>query len=170
MPRQATAQKRKRQQRDALFKEQAEERKKIEDSHAAAAAKSEPAPENEDSTAKQPGQAAGRRRMDRMPIPNVLPAEFLTDESSDEEEEEEVGALIDSRPKGRKISTIERQLSRQDRATRDRVVGSSVYRVTKQQDGRMAPKVKKYARGMKEALLKRNRAPVKSGKGFFAKK
>ncbi|KAF7548136.1 hypothetical protein G7046_g8781 [Stylonectria norvegica] len=164
---QAIAQKRKRQQRDALFKQQADERKKA-DAETKAAADALLAQEEAASGFRQ-GEGNGRkRRTDKVEIPNLLPAEFLTDSSSDDEDEDE-DISAPARPKKRKISTIESTLSRQDRGPRDTRVGSTVYRVAKKVDERLAPKLRKHARSSKELLLKRNRSSVTTRSGFFVK-
>lgn len=73
-------------------------------------------------------------------------------------------------PKRRKVATVERKLTRLDRAPRDERVGSTVYRVAKKTDERLAPKSKKQTKNIKTLLLKRNRAPaVKPRSGFFKK-
>lgn len=124
--------------------------------------------ENEDTQLDMSGR---RRRVGKIQVPNLLPAEFLTDSSSENDDEDEDDQETSAaRPKKRKIATVERSLSRQDRGPRDERVGSTVYRVTKQVDERMAPKLRKHAKSSKELLLKRNRPAIKSGSGFFVRK
>lgn len=160
--RQAATQKRKRQERDALFKQQAQERKKAE-------------ADDESALTKSAGPAAGdahapvngRKRMDRMQIPNLLPAEFLTDSSSESEDGDDDAAMSTSRPKRRKVATVERQLTRLDRGPKDERVGSTLYRVAKKTDDRLAPKSKKYAKSTRAGLQSRNRTATASRGGFF---
>lgn len=102
--------------------------------------------------------------MNKTHVPNILPAEFLTDSSS-EDEDEDTGST--KRPNNRGLSSIDRKLSRQDRAPRDARVGSTVYRVAKKSDERLAPRAKKYGQSSRDMLLKRNRSVATSGSGFF---
>lgn len=121
-----------------------------------------------DNAASEP--QIGRKRLDRVPIPNVLPAEFLTDSSSEDEDDEDENSVAGpSRPKRRKVAAVEKSLARQDRGPRDERVGSTIYRVAKETDDRLAPKSKQYAKGRKDMLLKRNRTAVKPRAGFFKK-
>lgn len=155
-PRKVAAQKRKRQERDTLLKTQAEERKKIQPQ----------AQEEEQEEAPKP-KPTGRVRHEKIQLPSILPAEFLTDSSS-EDEDDSASVTHQSKPKRRKVSSIEKGLSRQERGPRDLTVGSTVYRVAKKVDERMAPKMKKQAKNRKDALLQRGRVPVKSRtSGFF---
>ncbi len=164
--RQATAQKRKRQERDALLKKQAEERKKMEEE-----ARSSPASEQESKSlvAARPPKAA-RKRGGQVDIPDTLPAEFLTDSSGDSGSEADDATARRSKPKRRKVAAVERSLTRLDKGPRDATIGSTVYQVAKKTDGRMAPKVKQYSKSTKELLLKRQRAPAKPRGGFLAKR
>lgn len=115
----------------------------------------------------------GRKRAERTAIPDVLPAEFLADSSSEEDEEDasrDQGDASGSTRRGRSIPSIEKRLARQGRGPRDEAIGSTVYRVSRDVDARLAPKVRKYARSSKHALLKRGREPVKGpGSSFFRK-
>lgn len=162
-------QKRKRQEKDAFFKQQAKERKKTEPILPPAPATTQ---EQDGDVAAAPrfsGLTSGRRRQERFAIPDILPAEFLTDSSSEEEEEVEPenASSLSQRAKKRKVSGVERRLSRLDRPARDERIGSTLYRVAKKTDERMAPKLKKYSRGTREALMKRHRSVVKPRGGFF---
>lgn len=103
--------------------------------------------------------------MDRLSVPDVLPLEFLTDDSSEEEQEET--RVAGARPRNRTVSSLEKQLGRQKRERQDCVVGSTVYRVTKTGDERLAPRVSKFATRKRDALLKRQRPAVKPKRGFF---
>lgn len=103
-------------------------------------------------------------------MPSLLPAEFLTDSSSEDEAEDDRLSTA-GRSKKRKITTIERSLARESRGPRDARVGSTVYRVAKKVDERMAPKLAKHTKSSKDLLLKRNRAAVKPQRsGFLVKK
>lgn len=76
---------------------------------------------------------------------------------------------LEGRPRKRRVATVERSLARQDRGPKDERVGSTVYRVAKKTDERMAPKLKKHAKSSKDLLLKRNRGATKQRSGFFVK-
>ncbi|KAG6065766.1 hypothetical protein E4U32_006948 [Claviceps aff. humidiphila group G2b] len=153
---QAAASKEKRQQRDALFKKQALERKAA-------------AHDDEKSAPAPAPTAAGRKRAERTQIPNVLPAEFLEDSSSDSDGDASRSSDVDApRRRARTVPSVERRLARQAKGPRDEVIGTTVYRVSKDVDARMAPKVKKSAQSAKDALLRRGRQPVQGkGPGFF---
>lgn len=154
---QAAAQKRKRRERDTLFKQQAEERKKLEDE--AKAAEGEPA---------EPAESAVQKRQPAK-TPNLLPAEFLTDSSSEDEGADDDDQAV-ARPRKRRVTAVERTLARQNRGPKDETIGSTVYRVAKKVDERMAPKLRKHARSSKELMLKRNRSAAKpSRSGFLVK-
>ncbi|KAL7789308.1 hypothetical protein V8C43DRAFT_104438 [Trichoderma afarasin] len=158
---QAASLKRKRQQRDELLKKQAEERKKAEE-----VAKLQ----NDQPEARQTkSDARARKRTEKSQIPTVLPAEFLTDSSSEDEADD--ATEVAAGPKRRKVAGVEKRLTRLDAGPKDEVVKSTVYRVAKKTDERMAPKLKKHTKSSKELLLKRNRpAAAKSGTGFFKRK
>ncbi|KAL6809169.1 hypothetical protein GGI42DRAFT_317291 [Trichoderma sp. SZMC 28013] len=157
---QAASLKRKRQQRDELLKKQAEERKKAEEAK----------PQNDQPEARQTESGArARKRAEKSQIPTVLPAEFLTDSSSEDEDDD--AAEVAAGPKRRKVAGVEKRLTRLDAGPKDEVVKSTVYRVAKKTDERLAPKLKKHTKSSKELLLKRNRpASAKSGTGFFKRK
>lgn len=143
--------KRKRQERDILFKQQAKKRK---------SASNQPETEGEPVT-------TGRRRTEKLKLPSVLPAEFLADSSSESEDEDDEAALrsrVVNRPK---------KTNFEDRTPRDQVIGSTVYRVvTKQVDRKLAPKMHKDTCNVKEDMLRRKRAAVAPNKreGFFIRK
>ena len=151
--------KRKRQERDNLFKQQAKKRKRVAD---------QPETEGEAAT-------AGRRRAEKLKLPNVLPAEYLTDSSSESEDETALRRMTKKSEKPRKINFEDaaRSPDKGQRAPRDQVVGSTVYRVVADRaDRNLAPKMHKDTRNMREALLKRTRAAVTPNKrkGFFVRK
>lgn len=156
---QAATQKRKRQLRDELLKKQAEERKKADEAKEEASAIKQQNKKSESSS--------GRKRVQKSDIPAVLPAEFLEDSSSEDEDEDAADAA--SGPKRRKVSGVEKRLTRLDAGPKDEVVNSTVYRVAKKTDERMAPKLKKHTKSSKDLLLKRNRPAAKSGTGFSRK-
>ncbi|KAG5984780.1 hypothetical protein E4U55_003292 [Claviceps digitariae] len=149
---QAAATKKKRQQRDALFKKQALERKDTK-------------PTDEGSLPT----GAGRNRADRIHIPHVLPAEFLADSSSEDEGDASPrSSEVVAARRARTVSSVERRLTKQGKGPRDEVVGTTVYRVTKDVDVSMAPQAKKLSQISKHALLQRGRQPVKAkSSGFF---
>lgn len=102
-------------------------------------------------------------------MPNLLPEEFL---ESDEDEDEDMADADDdeeddAHTSRRKTATVHRQLTRLERPARDERVGSTVYRVAKRTDGRLAPKAKRYAQSGKNVLLRRNRTAVKPRAGFL---
>lgn len=113
---------------------------------------------------------AGRRRAQKFNLPTVLPAEFLTDSSSEDEEVDESALRVIKKPK--KINFEE------PKKPRDQVVGSTRYRVLAEQgDQKLAPKIQKNARSSKEVLLKRRRgramvagAGAGGKKGFFVRR
>lgn len=162
-------QKRKRQERDALFKQQAAERKKVEEvAQATSTQAAQDSNSDYASNMRQSDHSGRRRRADKIRLPDSLPAEFLTDSSS-EDEDEDLGARS-IRPKKRKLSSIDNKLSRQDRGPRDARVGSTVYRVAKRTDERLAPKAKKQGLATKSSLLTRSRSAAKPRGTFFTKK
>ncbi|KAM0514325.1 hypothetical protein ACHAPE_006906 [Trichoderma viride] len=156
---QAATQKRKRQLRNELLKKQAEERKKADEAKEEASVTK--------SQSKKSEASSGRKRVQKSDIPAVLPAEFLEDSSSEDEDEDAADAA--SGPKRRKVSGVEKRLTRLDAGPKDEVVNSTVYRVAKKTDERMTPKLKKHAKSSKDLLLKRNRPAAKSGTGFIKK-
>ncbi|RFU72556.1 hypothetical protein TARUN_9699 [Trichoderma arundinaceum] len=163
---QAATQKRKRQQRDELLRKQAEERKKADET---AEDSSVVKPQPEKSEARQTdSSSSGRKRAEKSNRRTFLPAEFLTDSSSEDEAEDATGSA--AAPKRRKVSGVEKRLTRLDAGPKDEVVKSTVYRVAKKTDERLAPKAKKYSKASKDLLLKRNRPAVKSGSGFLTRK
>jgi hypothetical protein len=109
-----------------------------------------------------------RRRPERE-IPTVLPAEFLTDEESEDEDEDGKQRQGPNGPRRRNVAGIEKRLAREQRGPRDEVIGSTVYRVSRKVDERLAPKAKKHSKSSRELLLSRGRAPVSGRAGFFKK-
>jgi U3 small nucleolar RNA-associated protein 16 len=105
-----------------------------------------------------------------MKLPDVLPAEFLTDSESDDEDEQ---ALRVVRPKKINFETAVQMQKTEGRAPRDQVVGATVYRVMADQgDKSLAPRMHKNSAHAKRELLRRHRnavVPVKT-KGFFKRK
>lgn len=164
--RQAATQKRKRQERDALFKQQAGDRKKVEEEEKKALTTAAKADESDGDAEIAPGQPTIGRRRNRLQIPSTLPVEFLTDSSS-EDEDEEMSEAAYSQPKKRRVADVEKRLTRLDRGPLDETVGSTVYRVASVTDQRLAPKSMKYSQRGKDVLLRRNRTTVKPRAGFF---
>ncbi|KAK2003663.1 hypothetical protein LX36DRAFT_650872 [Colletotrichum falcatum] len=155
---QQAAQKRKRQERNARLQEQAAARKAQED-----AAPAEESDEEEADAAPAP-ETTGRRRLNKRELPAELPAEYLESDSEDEGGDGETGR----KPrKARRLHTAEAQLARERRGPKDEVVGSTLFRVAKKEDERLAPKAQKHSINAKKALLARGRAPVKARRGFL---
>lgn len=98
----------------------------------------------------------------------MLPPEFL--ESDDEDNETEAHDIAEvTQNKRIKFNTVEKRLSREGKAPRDEQVAGTVYRVvTDKTDKKLAPKMRKETRNLKEQLLSRNRAPQKR-RGFLVK-
>lgn len=104
--------------------------------------------------------------MEGRRAPNLLPAEFLTDSSSEDEDDDDQGKLS-ARSKRRKVAGVEKQLTRASRGPRDEVVGSTLYRVAKKTDDRLAPKSSRHTQSSKDLLRRRNRTAVAARGGFF---
>ena len=164
--RQTAAKRRKRQERDALFKKQAEARKRTSELAAQ---------DGRSGSVDDLDQAAGEgsrpevQRKRKLEIPDVLPLELL--ESDDEDDEETGQAELATARQAKKVrfDNGERRSSRGDRPPRDRRVGSTVYRVmTDKTDGKLAPKAGKQSKNRREVMLVRKRAPKRRG-GFFVK-
>ncbi|KAI1781427.1 hypothetical protein F4818DRAFT_37725 [Hypoxylon cercidicola] len=174
---QAASLKRKRQEKDSLYKLQAERRKRVRgvqvhqtQPSAAERASSSAAEEHKHNVAEvETAVTFGRRqRAEKLNLPAVLPAEFLTDSSSDEDEDD-AAALKKLVKKPKKINFEDGG----GKTPRDMTVGSTRYRVlAKQADEALAPRAHRSARVSKESLLKRRRAAVAPGvkKGFFVKR
>ncbi|KAI0901800.1 hypothetical protein F4806DRAFT_444614 [Annulohypoxylon nitens] len=171
---QAASLKRKRQEKDSLYKQQAERRKRSRPTVEVHQGKTkstgkERAPREDNGVAEvETAVTAGRRRAQKFNLPTVLPAEFLTDSSSEDEEVDESALRVIKKPK--KINFEE------PKKPRDQVVGSTRYRVLAEQgDQKLAPKIQKNARSSKEVLLKRRRgramvAGAGGKKGFFVRR
>ncbi|KAI1268592.1 hypothetical protein F5Y18DRAFT_235607 [Xylariaceae sp. FL1019] len=166
--------KRKRQERNDLFKQQAEQRKRARDTKPSASkmddiSQDEKEPEEE----HEQGPDVTKRRRIGGKLPDMLPAELLTDSSEDEEED---GALIKKvvkKPQKKTFETATQALSLEGKRPRDQVVGSTRYRVlAEQSDQRLAPKANKQSLRAKQDLLRRNRqgVTVNKKKGFFVKR
>ncbi|KAK1961127.1 hypothetical protein LY78DRAFT_645371 [Colletotrichum sublineola] len=158
---QQAAQKRKRQERNARLQEQAAARKAQED---AAQAAEESIEEEEEADAAPALETTGRLRLNKLGLPSELPAEYL---ESDSEDESGAGESERKPRKARKLHTAEAQIARESRGPKDEVVGSTLFRVVKKEDERLAPKAQKYSINAKKALLARGRAPVKARRGFL---
>ncbi|ROW12731.1 hypothetical protein VMCG_00479 [Cytospora schulzeri] len=177
-------QKRKRQDRDARFKEQAEGRRKQAEKQAEKAA-GEDADEAklglEQSREHIPKLAAAptRKRLDKYSLPAVLPDDFLEaaslDGSDDEDDGSEGGSDAEERRRRRnrkaRFNTVARQVAKaESRRPQDQRVGSTVYRVMKKQgDVRLAPKLGRQSRNLKDAMMGRGRPAAKKA-GFLAKR
>ncbi|KAI0851639.1 hypothetical protein F5Y00DRAFT_274560 [Daldinia vernicosa] len=188
--------KRKRQERDNLFKQQAERRKRSRAEvqvHRSKRLRKDPA-SNNDSDSEDDGilpdvetavTTTGRRRAQKLAVPTHLPAEFLADSSEDEDgdeadDDDNNGQVLKKRKKTSGPQPTKITFDDQPERPRDRVVGSTKYRVlTEDSDARLAPRARRDARVSKESLLKRRRVGVVAGtgtakgmgkKGFFVKR
>ncbi|KAG4221877.1 hypothetical protein PC116_g29647, partial [Phytophthora cactorum] len=126
-------------------------------------------------------------RTQKHALPTHLPAEFLTDSSSedeDDDDDDDEGENGQALKKRKKLSDDKKKkkptkitFDDQPKKPRDRVLGSTKYRVLAEQgDARLAPRARRDARASKENLLKRRRVGVApptakaTGKGFFVKR
>jgi hypothetical protein len=149
----AATQKRRRQERDALFKQQATSRKSKPTSAEIA---------RSDSESDSP-------KLIKTKVPILLPEEFLTDESEPGSDAESFGHL-DGPPKRRRVANVERTLTRLDHGPADERVGSTMFSVAKKEtNSRLPPKMNKNAKHRKDALLKRKRVAVQPKGKFFKK-
>ncbi|KAI0597715.1 hypothetical protein F4775DRAFT_559346 [Biscogniauxia sp. FL1348] len=181
----AASLKRKRQERDNLFKQQAEKRKhtRIEghgrqqsSKSPGAAGPDQDGTETADAEAEKP--TAGRRRAEKHKLPDVLPAEFLTDSSSESEDDMALQRAPAKKPKKITFDAAAQVLGNDDseagrRPPRDQIVGTTRFRVLAEQgDEKLAPRAHKNARLVKEGLLKRRRTAVvpNKKKGFFIRR
>ncbi|KAI5862312.1 hypothetical protein GGS23DRAFT_571765 [Durotheca rogersii] len=169
--------KRKRRERDSLYKKQAEQRKRTRVTVEVHQAKPGSAPPGEADQEGRRGEIAefekgvtgGRRRVEKFNLPTVLPAEFLTDSSSDDEALERVA----KKPKKITFEDAAEALGsgESSKKLRDEVVGSTRYRVLAQEgDSNLAPPSRRGAKRPKENLLKRTRVGVTQNKGFLVKR
>ncbi|KAK5631859.1 hypothetical protein RRF57_007573 [Xylaria bambusicola] len=170
----AATTKRKRQARDNLLKQQAEKRKRTKPS--ASNKKDLSGDEDEDEDNKEDEEEEKRNKSSKrqrrtQKLPDILPAEFLTDSSEDED-----GTALKKmvkRPRKINFETAMQVLDAEGKRPRDEIVGSTRYRVLAQQgDPRLAPKADHNSLKAKEALLRRGRTGVAVNKrrGFFVKR
>ncbi|KAK3938499.1 hypothetical protein QBC46DRAFT_451126 [Diplogelasinospora grovesii] len=151
---QAAAQKRKRQERDAFFKEQAKDRDRRRTNPKAPAAEQS----DEEASAEDGAEESGQKR--KREIPKLLPLELL---DSDDDEEDDGSYEPDSAASKKKI-----KFNREGPAIKDARQGSTVFRVMRNKgNGKLAPKLSKQSRNLKELLLTRDRAPQQPRRGFF---
>ncbi|KAK0623126.1 hypothetical protein B0T14DRAFT_515367 [Immersiella caudata] len=155
---QAAAQKRKRQERDAFLKQQAGKKK-------SGQAPVLPSGEDEDEGLRSRNPAPLFPEKRKREVPKLLPLELL--ESDDEDEANHSDFSVGKRaPKRKKVAG---GWIPGPKAPRDQKVGSTVFRVVESRgDKKLAPKAKKAAVNMREVLLKRAKAP-RAKKGFFVK-
>lgn len=153
--------KRKRQERDTFLRQQAAERKRT---------RKKPIGQDDEDDEDTPGveEPALETEKREREVPKLLPLELL--ESDDEDD---VPLQTDSDANGqhkrRKLGAAEQALLREPKLLKDKRLGSAAYRVVKRAgDARLAPRVKKQAVNMKEALLRRDRIAQPRG-GFFVK-
>ncbi|KAK6075435.1 U3 snoRNA associated [Seiridium cupressi] len=172
---QAATLKRKRQERDNIFREQAQKRKRAEKPKATTTKQShggvEGSIDEEISIAEADRNTTGRKRTGKFNLPSVLPAEFLTD--SEDESEDERDLRVARKPKRIKFDDAVQTLSKEGRAPKDEIVGSTAYRVmVDQSDQKLAPRANHNSKSVKEMLMRRRRvgsAPTKA-KGFFKRR
>ncbi|KAI0883440.1 uncharacterized protein GGS22DRAFT_190098 [Annulohypoxylon maeteangense] len=167
---QAASLKRKRQEKDSLYKQQAERRKRsratveVHQRKAKSSGKERGSSEDNGVAEVETAVTAGRRRAQKFNLPTVLPAEFLTDSSSEDEDFDESALRAIKKPKKINFET-------ENKRPKDQIVGSTRYRVLAEQgDQKLAPRIQKNARDSKESLLKRKRAGMVAGAGAGAKK
>ncbi|KAK0711494.1 hypothetical protein B0H67DRAFT_492178 [Lasiosphaeris hirsuta] len=156
---QAANQKRKRQDRDAFFKQQAKEKKSTQK---LARAESE---DEADAPAREQEPLFPEKR--KKEIPKLLSLEFL--ESDDEDEDAQNESAADGKAKKRRVAATGQNWIADTKPARDQRVGSTVFRIVENRgDGNLAPKVKQQSVNMKQILLRRNRTPQVK-RGFFVK-
>lgn len=180
LSRQASSLKRKRQEKDSLYKQQAERRKRargtveVHQTKQPTDGEQVDSDDDDDAGAAEVEKAvtAGRRRAQKkFNLPAVLPAEFLTDSSSEDEADETALKKRRVAKKPTKITFGEN--SESSNRKRDLVSGATRYRIVEAQGAQaLAPRAHKSARVSKESLLRRKRSGVATGqkKGFFVKK
>jgi U3 small nucleolar RNA-associated protein 16 len=161
--RQEAATRKKRRDRDALLRSQAEaasHKRKLTDPQTSGNSTKDDTPQpskTSESTATLTKDSilSTKTRVDRTQLPEFLPAEFL-----EEDEDVDMDDIIPSRslqvkPKKIKFSDIV------EKKPKDRTVGSTTFRVAENGENRhLAPKAAKNARSTKEAWL-----AGRSGKG-----
>ncbi|KAI0476969.1 hypothetical protein F4859DRAFT_69628 [Xylaria cf. heliscus] len=165
----AASTKRKRQARDNLLKQQAEKRKRTKPN---TSGKEEDSSEDEKEDKEEEQNITSKRQRRTHKLPDMLPAEFLTDSSEDEDDKTALKKMI-KRPQKITFETAMQVLGAEGKGPRDEVVGSTRYRVLAEQgDPRLAPKANKNSRRVKEDLLRRGRDQVTLNKkrGFFVKR
>ncbi|KAI2613287.1 hypothetical protein GGR54DRAFT_616054 [Hypoxylon sp. NC1633] len=184
---QAASLKRKRQEKDSLYKQQAQRRKRARGTVEVHQSKHTALPQERSSSSGaedrevvevETAVTTGRRRAQKVTLPAVLPAEFLTDSSSedgndgsDDEEAARKKQVVEKPTKIRFDALGEEEGAR--KKPRDRTVGSTRYRVLADRgDQRLAPRAQRNTRVSKESLLKRKRAgvAVNKARGFFVKR
>ncbi|RYP63905.1 hypothetical protein DL770_009280 [Monosporascus sp. CRB-9-2] len=168
---QAALLKRKRQHRDNLFKQQAQKRKPAPKPDLASSESDTQDPEATREAEDAPA-TTGRQRVEKLNLPGILPAEYLTESSSEGDDEAALERAV-KKPKKISFEDALQSIGKESRVPRDQVVGSTVYRVVAgQTDKNLAPKLHKNTRYVKEDMLRRRRAPVAPNKkrGFFVAK
>jgi hypothetical protein len=144
-----------------LFKQQAKERseaQKLVDSQK----DSQDAISNPEEALGHLEPVAKRRRGNRLEIPGILPAEFLTDSEDDEIELDSSSAVTKKR---------KTKHNKADKPVPDARVGAIVYRIPQVSQKDLPPKSNKSSKTAKKALLTRGRMAVKARKqhGFLLK-
>ncbi|KAI1367840.1 hypothetical protein F5Y08DRAFT_336378 [Xylaria arbuscula] len=168
----AATTKRKRQERDNLLKQQAQKRKRT-DPGTSRKEHSSDEEGGDDKEDEEERNVSSKRQRRTQELPDLLPAEFLTDSSDDDEEDATALKKMVKRPQKINFETALQVLDTQGKRPRDEVVGSTRYRVLAEQgDPRLAPKADRNSIRAKEALLRRKRTGVTMNKkrGFFVKR
>ncbi|KAI1171351.1 hypothetical protein F4777DRAFT_565729 [Nemania sp. FL0916] len=184
----AESTKRKRQARDNLLKQQASKRKRTMPDKARKGDASGDEDEEQDQDVEEEEEdekaeraAPSKRQKRSHKLPDMLPAEFLTDssDSSDDEDDsvlKKKKKIVQQRPRKITFDTALRTLGASTdgnaRPPPDEVVGTTRYRVlAAQSDPRLAPKANKNSRRVREELLRRGRERVVQNKrrGFFVR-
>ncbi|KAI1505410.1 hypothetical protein F5X99DRAFT_367871 [Biscogniauxia marginata] len=168
----AASLKRKRQERDNLFKQQAEKRKRtrIEERVRSKVPKADSG--HHEGAAETEKATTGRRRAEKHKLPDALPAEFLADSSSESENETALKKAA-KKPKKIDFDTAVGTPGNEGKRPRDKIVGTTRYRVLAEQgDKNLPPKMNKNSLIMRENMLRRKRKAVTLNKtnGFFVRK
>ncbi|KAI0127315.1 hypothetical protein BJ170DRAFT_683163 [Xylariales sp. AK1849] len=176
---QAETLRKKRQERDNLFRQQAQKRKRIEKSgvprskagkeRAVGLVGDGDITDGTDEVERATGW--GRRRAEKYKLPDVLPPEFLTDSESEHEDERALGLV--KKPRKINFESAVQTLAKAGKAPRDQIVGSTAYRVMANQgDPKLAPRNDNNSKVMKEMYMHRRRVGVTPAKtkGFFKRK
>jgi hypothetical protein len=104
-------------------------------------------------------------------VPAFLDPELLESDSDSEGDGDTARGARPRRAKRPKRDAIERRLAEANRPPKDRVVGSTAYRISAPaRASRLAPKAQKQSQNLKMQLLRRQRVAKTVQRGFFVKK